>query len=104
MRDTKFVPVGNPTDVGLVRFLQNADIPVHTEIVHRFDTSKVLAKVPLRFESSGYFFTACAVADNQNGFVNIYIKGAPDALLTLSNFICDDKGAISDKDAYEQKF
>jgi magnesium-transporting ATPase (P-type) len=29
MGDTKFIPVGDPTEVGLVKFLQNAGYPVH---------------------------------------------------------------------------
>lgn len=29
MDDTSYVPVGNPTEVGLLKFLQDADVPVH---------------------------------------------------------------------------
>jgi hypothetical protein len=29
MDDTTYVPVGNGTEVGLLKFLQDADIPIH---------------------------------------------------------------------------
>ena len=63
MGERKFVPVGNGTEVGLLKFLQNADIPIHTLIRDRFDTNQVLATVPLR-SNEGKFFTACAVLNN----------------------------------------
>lgn len=61
MGETKFVPVGDGTEVGLLKFLQNADIPIHTEINRRFDVERVIANVPMRSSSAGLFYTACAV-------------------------------------------
>lgn len=61
MGDTKFVPKGDGTEVGLLKFLQNADIPIHTLINHRFGRD-VIATVPLR-QDEGKFFTACAVKE-----------------------------------------
>lgn len=50
MGETKYVPVGDGTEVGLVRFLQNADVPVHTLINDRF--AKVIATKPKSSEKN----------------------------------------------------
>lgn len=97
MGETKFVPVGDGTEVGLLKFLQNADIPIHTEINRRFDVNRVIAHVPMRSSSAGLFYTACAV-DEGDGFINIHIKGAPDALLPLAEHICGEAGALCNLD------
>lgn len=97
MGETKFVPVGDGTEVGLLKFLQNADIPIHTEINRRFDVNRVIAHVPMRSSSAGLFYTACAV-DEGDGFINIHIKGAPDALLPLAEYICGEAGALCNLD------
>lgn len=44
MGDTKYVPVGDGTEVGLLKFLQDADVPIHTLIKDRFE--RVVAVVP----------------------------------------------------------
>jgi len=95
MGDTKFVPKGDGTEVGLLKFLQNAEIPIHTLINQRFDTNKVIATVPLR-QQEGKFFTACAVRENE--FVHIHIKGASDSITN----ICDWKeGGNAEREAFE---
>lgn len=91
MGDTKFVPVGDNTEVGLLKFLQNADIPIHTEILRRYDSNIVIASVPLRTKSAGMFYTACAVNEG-DGMVSIHIKGAPAAILPLASHICGEAG------------
>lgn len=53
MGEKKFVPVGDGTEVGLLKFLQNADIPIHTEINRRYDTNRVIAHVPMRHATAG---------------------------------------------------
>jgi len=93
MGETKFVPVGDATEVGLLKFLQNADIPIHTEINRRFDVNRVVAHVPLRTSLAGFFFTACAV-DEGDGYINIHIKGAPAALLPMAQFLCGEAGQL----------
>jgi len=93
MGESKFVPVGDGTDVGLLKFLQNADIPIQTEINRRFDVNRVIANVPLRTSSAGLFYTACAV-DEGDGFINVHIKGAPQAVLPLAEYVCGDAGQL----------
>ena len=96
----KFIPVGNSTEVGLLKFLQNADVPIHTEINRRFDLNRCFANVPLRVSSPGSFYTACAV-DEGDGEINIHIKGAPEALIPMAQFVCGPGGELQalDEDA-----
>jgi magnesium-transporting ATPase (P-type) len=43
MDATTYVPVGNPTEVGLLKFLQDADIPVHLLIQQKLGRIKTLS-------------------------------------------------------------
>ena len=43
MDATTYVPVGNPTEVGLLKFLQDADIPVHLLIQNKLGRIKTLS-------------------------------------------------------------
>jgi magnesium-transporting ATPase (P-type) len=79
MGETKYVPVGNGTEVGFLKFLQNADVPIHTLIKRRFE--KVVATVP-RSSGENKQFSAAAV-DEGDGYINIHIKGATEAILTM---------------------
>jgi magnesium-transporting ATPase (P-type) len=90
MGDTKYVPVGNGTEVGFLKFLQNADVPIHTLIKNRFE--KVVAHVPKSSEENKQF-SACAVDEGDN-FINIHIKGAPEAILNMTSSICGEGGNI----------
>jgi Ca2+-transporting ATPase len=90
MGDTKYIPVGDGTEVGFLKFLQNADIPVHTRIKDRFE--KVVAQLPKSSEA-GKQFSACAVDEGDNQ-INLHIKGAPEAILAMSSSICGVGGAI----------
>lgn len=103
MGETKFVPVGDGTEVGLLKFLQNADVPIHTEINRRFDIQRVVAQVPLRQTSPGLFYTACAV-DEGDDFINIHIKGAPDAVLPLAQYIAGPGAELQALDESQKAF
>lgn len=43
MDETTYVPVGNPTEVGLLKFLQDADIPVHLLIQQKIGKIKTVS-------------------------------------------------------------
>lgn len=89
MGDTKYVPVGDGTEVGLLKFLQNADVPIHTLIKDRFD--KVVAHVPKSCEQTQ--FSACAV-DIGDGLISLHIKGAPDVISSMCSTICGQAGRV----------
>ena len=90
MGETKYIPVGNGTEVGFLKFLQNADVPIHTLIKERFE--RVCATVPRSSEENKQF-SACAVDEGDN-FINIHIKGAPEAILNMTRSICGKNGDI----------
>lgn len=89
MGGTKYVPVGDGTEVGFLKFLQAADIPIHHRIKGRFD--RVVASKPKSSEA-GRQFSACAV-DEGDEFINVHIKGAPEAVLALCGSICGPGGS-----------
>jgi magnesium-transporting ATPase (P-type) len=73
-----YVPVGNGTETGFIRFLQDAEIPVHDLIKKKLD--RVEAVVPfstMRKRS----LTAVRHPDFED-FVRVYIKGAPEIVVS----------------------
>jgi magnesium-transporting ATPase (P-type) len=56
MSDSTFVPTGNGTEVGLLSFLQDADIPIHLLVQRKF--GRVKATIPF---SSDRKYSAVAV-------------------------------------------
>lgn len=77
MGKTKYRAVGNKTEVGLINFLWDADIPVQNIINSKLD--KILAAVP--FNSTDKYSATVVQNPNRLGFVTIYIKGAPENIL-----------------------
>lgn len=91
MKDTSYVPSGNGTEVGLLRFLQDADIPVHILIQNKI--GHVRATIPF---SSDNKFSACAIENpDKEGTVSIYIKGAPEEIMRLCPKAFTERGIIS---------
>jgi len=89
MGGTKYVPVGDGTEVGFLKFLQNADVPIHHRIKGRFE--KVVAFKPKSSEA-GHQFSAAAV-DEGDDLINVHIKGAPEAIFALCGSVCGPGGA-----------
>ena len=56
MKGTQYIPSGNGTEVGLLKFLQDADVPVHLLIQNKIG----LVKATLPFSSDDKF-SACAI-------------------------------------------
>ena len=74
---TKFIPVGNPTEVGFLRFLQDADIPIHLWIQRKY--GRIRAQVPFSPETKR---SAIALEHpDKPGVVLVHIKGAPEVIL-----------------------
>lgn len=72
-----YIPVGNGTEVSLIKWLQNADIAVHDVLALKED--RVLVEVPF----NSYLkrsITAIAHPELQDT-VRIYIKGAPEIVI-----------------------
>lgn len=72
-----YVPVGNGTEVALLKFLQDAELPIHDLIKKKI--GKIEAVVPfssIRKRS----VTAVRHPDNDD-MIRIYIKGAPEFIV-----------------------
>jgi magnesium-transporting ATPase (P-type) len=78
MTDNSFyVPVGNGTEVSLLKWLQAAEIPVHE--VMALKAGKICAQVPFSSKLKRSII-AVELPDLQDT-VRIYIKGAPEIVV-----------------------
>jgi magnesium-transporting ATPase (P-type) len=74
MDDAVYKPVGNGTEVGLLKFLQDADISIHILINKKH--GKILMTSPHSPETKR---SAVAILNpDRPDTVTIYIKGAPE--------------------------
>lgn len=79
MDATTYVPVGNPTEVGFLKFLQDADIPIHLLIQRK--NGRIRATVPFSSEKKR---SAIALEDpDRPGIVVIHVKGGPEVILEM---------------------
>lgn len=90
MDATTYVPVGNPTEVGLLKFLQDADIPVHLLIQQK------LGRIKTQSPFSSFKKRSAAVVQNPNkpGTVTVYLKGAPEVIIDMCSFIQSSNGMV----------
>lgn len=79
MDSVNYVPVGNQTEVGLMKFLQDADIPVHILIQRKID--RIQAQVP--FSSDKKFSAIALMHPEKQSTVVVHIKGAPEIIVNL---------------------
>jgi magnesium-transporting ATPase (P-type) len=75
--DAKYVAVGNGTEVGLVKFLQDAEIPVH-EIIKK-KINKIEAIIP--FSSIRKRSVVAVRHPDLEDTVRVYVKGAPEYIV-----------------------
>jgi magnesium-transporting ATPase (P-type) len=71
-----YVPVGNGTEVGLIKFLQDAEVPVHNIIKRKI--GKILATIPF---SPIRKRSVIALSLPDTDVVRVYFKGAPEFLI-----------------------
>ena len=77
MNETTYIPVGDNTEVSLLKFLQDADVPIHLLIQRK--QGKVLVENSFL---SAKRRSAVALTDPDNkDRIKIYVKGAPEDLL-----------------------
>jgi magnesium-transporting ATPase (P-type) len=72
-----YVPVGNGTEVSLIKWLQEAEIPVH-EIMARKE-GRIVAHVP--FNSNLKRSIVAVQLENLHDTVRVYVKGAPEIVV-----------------------
>lgn len=73
-----YVPVGNGTETGFIKFLQDAEIPVHDLIKQKFGRIETVIPFSTIRKRS---LTAVRHPDHDD-FVRIYIKGAPEIIVS----------------------
>lgn len=88
MDTTTYVPVGNSTEVALLKFLQDAEVPVHLLIQKKLD--KTRAAIP--FSPTTKRSVTAVEHPDQPGQVFIYVKGAPELLVDQCDEILVNDG------------
>jgi magnesium-transporting ATPase (P-type) len=77
MSDSVYKSVGDGTEVGLLNFLQDADVPIHLLINKKI--GNILMHIP---HSPDTKRSAVAIqSPDRQGMVTIYVKGAPELLI-----------------------
>lgn len=90
MDATTYVPVGNGTEVALLRFLQDAEVPVHLLIQRKLERIRATSPFsPERKRSA----VALQCPDRPEK-VAVYIKGAPEVVLDLCTHAQGSDGPI----------
>ena len=79
MDTTTYVPVGNGTEVGLLQFLQDAEIPVHLLIQRKFGRIRAISPHTSDRKRSAVVINC----PDRPERVAIYVKGAPEVILGL---------------------
>lgn len=90
MDATTYIPVGSGTEVGFLRFLQDAEVPVHLLIQRKLGRIRATSPFsPQRKRSA----VALECPDRQ-GLVTVYVKGAPEVILEKCQSMLDPNGIV----------
>lgn len=85
MGATTYDPVGNPTEIAFIKFLQDANIPVHLHIKQKVGRIKMISP----FNSMKQRSATAMINPSRPDTVSIYLKGAPEVVLGLCTTIRD---------------
>jgi Ca2+-transporting ATPase len=77
--DTQYVATGNGTEVGLLRFLQDSDIPIQDLTEEK--QAYIRATIP--FSSENKFSAVAVEHPSKPGQIALYIKGAPEVIMAM---------------------
>lgn len=98
MDTTTYVPVGNGTEVGLLKFLQNADIPVHILIQKKLGNIRMICP----FSSEKKRSIVALSSPDRPGRVCVYLKGAPEIIINHCNGMMAGERRVADLDSTER--
>lgn len=98
MDATTYVPVGSGTEAALLRFLQDAGVPVHLLIQRKL--GRIRGTSPFSPESKRS--VVALQSPSHPDKVVVYVKGAPEVVLGLSTHIVGAGGAVSVLSAEER--
>ena len=99
MDTTTYVPVGNGTEVGLLKFLQNADIPVHLLIQKKLGNIRMICP----FSSEKKRSIVALDSPDRPGRVCVYLKGAPEYIIKNCGAMMAGERRIADLDGTERQ-
>ena len=91
-----YEPVGNATEVGLLNYLAAKNM----DISNLIDMKQGHIKAVMPFNSDAKMSAVAVEQPNKNGKVVIYLKGAPEYILSLSSNGLD--GDDIDRDAFDK--
>ena len=91
MDATTYVPVGSGTESALLRFLQDAGVPVHLLIQRKLGRIRGISPFSPESKRSVVALQSPSHPDK----VVVYVKGAPEVVLGLSTHIVGAGGAVS---------
>uniref|UniRef100_A0A7S3CL09 Cation-transporting P-type ATPase C-terminal domain-containing protein n=1 Tax=Strombidium rassoulzadegani TaxID=1082188 RepID=A0A7S3CL09_9SPIT len=83
MADTTFVPVGNGIDTGLIRLLQECDIPTQFMIKQKLGRIQAVSA----FNPENKRSATALSCKGREGTVTVYLKGAPDTVIPLCSYM-----------------
>ena len=92
-----YEPIGNNTEVALLKFLQNADIPIQDLIKNKIGF--VEANVPFSTIRKN---SAIAIRYPDYDMIRIFVKGAPEQIVINSNSTYDESGEVISIDDEQQ--
>ena len=95
-----YTPVGNPTEVGMLRFLQLNDIAVHDEVKRKHH--KELTHVP--FSTVRKLETVAVVHPDSDQRVRVIVKGAPEYIFEKCSYFYDTDGSITSMNEEEARY
>jgi len=93
-KNSFYVPVGQGTEVSLIKWLQSAEIPVHEIMQQKYQDNTVLAEVPFNAKLKR---SIIAIRHPQlENTVRIYVKGAPEVVIKNCHNYYDSEEAVTD--------
>jgi len=92
MDETTYVPVGSGTEVGFLKFLQDAEVPVHLLIQRKL--GKIVATSP--FSPARKRSAVALLHPDRPERVCVYLKGAPENVVTMCQATLDASGEQAD--------
>ncbi len=84
-----YEPIGNNTEVALLKFLQNAGVPLHRELVKCKTENAIAYQIPFSTKDK---FSAVAVEYASDSKIRIFVKGAHEKVLPWCNSTFDKEG------------
>ena len=83
MTSTTYIPVGNGTETCLLRFLQDADIPIHLLTNRKLGRVKAHSPFCSKIKRSAI----AILHPDRPDVVSIYLKGAPEVITHMSKYV-----------------